>query len=289
MPKDYSKLFPKRPIDAHKHSCGKVGIIAGSINMLGAAVLSARAALRSGAGLVYLLTIQESVPYINICYPELIVLPLPSTKGIISIKALPKIKEYIQEKKFTALAMGPGLTTEKSIKKIIPALLKFIYEQKIPTVLDADALNVLTSADFCDFTEPNFILTPHLEEFFRFYGQKPNSLLEKQDFASQLSEKIKQVIVLKGHETVIANGVTDSEINPTGNEGMATAGTGDVLTGIIAGLLAQGLASFDAAILGTYLHGLAGDLAKEDKTIYGLIASDLIDYLPKVFKLQKVR
>jgi len=291
--KTIKNLLPKRKIDTHKHACGKVGVIAGSENMLGAAILASRAALRSGAGLVYLMTIESAHEQINIIYPEIIVLPLKSKNGIISEEAIDQIIEYHDKYNFSALAMGPGLSQTEAIKKLVLKTIKFADQKQIPTVLDADAINVLKPEDFKALIQNLFVLTPHFGEYKNFFGDKAfsgfkgRSPLEnnlpggKGDFVPL--KNFNQIIVLKGHNTIIAD-ANQVSTNKTGNTGMATAGTGDVLTGIIAGLIAQGVKNYNAALLGTYLHGLAGDLAAKEKTIYSLIASDLIEFLPNAFK-----
>ncbi|MFC1616879.1 NAD(P)H-hydrate dehydratase [Candidatus Margulisiibacteriota bacterium] len=251
---DIVKLLPKRNKNTHKSQCGRVGIIAGSKNMLGAAVLCARSALRSGAGLVYLFTVKEATPLVNIVYPEIIVLPF---------------QDYLKVK-LDVIAIGPGMGREKSTQKFINKVLKDI---QIPAVVDADALY---SVDFTKLRNKDLVLTPHQGEYDRRFSQK----------CEQTAKEINQIVVLKGPKTQVCS-PTEKYVNTTGNPGMATAGSGDVLTGIIAALIGQGLISFNAAKLGVYLHGLAGDLAKKEKGIYSLIASDIIDNLGTAFSIIK--
>ncbi len=283
---NYSQLLPKRALDTNKHNCGRVGVIAGSENMLGASILTSLAVLRSGAGLIYLMTTESAKSQINLVYPEIIVLPLKSKNGVITEKAFNQIKKYHNEKNFSSLAIGPGLTTNKSIQTLISKIVVFAEEKQIPTVLDADAINVLTPEIFAKLTSNLFVLTPHWGEFKRFFGlgeQKNNLYEQTAPSVNYFAKKINQIIVLKGHNSIIADSQT-LNINPTGNPGLATAGTGDILTGIIAGLIAQGVKNYDSALLGTYLHGLSADIAIKDKTVYSLIASDLLNYLPLAFK-----
>ena len=290
---NYKKYLPKRKKDYHKGDCGRVGIIAGSLSMLGSAILASQAALRSGAGLVYLMTVEEAVPHINIMYPELIVLPLVSKSGVLAFESIDLIKKYHEQKRFDSLGIGPGLTTELSIQKLIPEIMNLGGFTKLPLVLDADALNVLTLDNLKAYPHNKIVVTPHVGEFNRLYGKKSDGkgVLAKTDksgkeriyYAAELSRKTRQITVLKGHGTVIADEL-NTLVNNTGNEGMATAGTGDVLTGVITSFLAQGVVPFQAAALGVYLHGLAGDFARKEKTSYSLISSDLLTYLPKAFK-----
>jgi ADP-dependent NAD(P)H-hydrate dehydratase / NAD(P)H-hydrate epimerase len=276
---NYESLLPKRNPYSHKGNCGKVGVIAGSINMIGAAILTARAALRSGAGIVYLMTVKEAFPAINIQYPEIIGVPLESKNGHICSTAKHDILTCIQTKEINGLAIGPGLGQSDYVQRLIRSLLfRHLQELTIPCVIDADALNAIDSKRFIRKTNPQFVLTPHPKEFERVFGLKPSQDNKSRiDAAVYAALKTNQTIVLKGKNTVITNG-KDVVVNPTGNPGMATAGSGDVLTGIITALIAQGLTPFDAATLGAYLHGKAGDLAYAKKA-NGLIASDIIDYL----------
>ncbi len=234
---DYSQLLPKRPKDVHKGQCGKVGLIAGSRTMIGAGILAARAALRTGSGLVYLLTIPEAAPAVNIAYPEIIVYPFETPIEC------------------DAFVMGPGLGSESWA----------MHHVDVPCVIDGDGL-----FEFQKYNLSNVILTPHGGEFERLFGT-----ISSEDAAKSCGH----IVVKKGPGTVITDG-KKTVVNPTGNPGMATAGSGDVLSGVIASLIGQGLSLFDAAALGVYLHGLAGDLAYEQLG-NGLIASDIIDFLPK--------
>ncbi|MCP4050061.1 MAG: NAD(P)H-hydrate dehydratase [bacterium] len=276
---DFAKIFPLRALDVHKGSCGRVGVIAGSVSMAGAAVLTARAALRAGSGLVYLMTVKEAVPLINIQYPEIIVLPLISKKGFPGILSFKQIEQYVKQYRFNSLAIGPGLGQQEETKELISDVIRMCSLKKIKSVLDADCLNLLNVQDMGSEKEPLFVLTPHLKEFERVFGIK---LTNNQECRVKKTREVAltcgQVILLKGHNTVV--GFKDKiYINNTGNPGMATAGAGDVLTGIISSLTGQGVNLYDAAVLGAYLHGRSADYAYE-KYGYGLIASDIINYLP---------
>jgi hydroxyethylthiazole kinase-like uncharacterized protein yjeF len=251
--------LPKRPKNAHKGMCGRVGVIAGSLSMLGAAILTARAALRTGAGLVYLITAPEALAHINIVYPEIIVLPFGDYK---------QITRYLTDYKINSLAIGPGLgRTEKTQKLTRKIIFEYCVAHKLKTVIDADALFAISKNKLETLSETQFVLTPHKKEYEQLFGPQ-----EPQDVALAT----KQVVLCKGPNTIVCD-PQNKYINKTGNEGMATAGAGDVLTGMIAALVGQGSSVYDAAVLGAYLHGLAGDFAKQEKGIYSLIASDIIE------------
>jgi hydroxyethylthiazole kinase-like uncharacterized protein yjeF len=283
---DIKKLLPKRADNAHKGTLGRIGIIAGSTNMMGAAILTARATLRAGSGLVYLMTVTEAIPQINICYPEIIVLPLKSVDGHLCEEALSDISHHIKEKKIDVLAIGPGLGQNPSTKNLVKALIfGLATSEKITTVIDADALNAIKQNDFTNIKETQFVLTPHPKEFEQVFGVSTSDDQTRIRETRKAAIKIKQTVLLKGKNTVISN-KDKLYINPTGNPGMATAGSGDALTGIIASFIGQGTAPFEASVLGTYIHGLAGDLAYKENN-YGLIASDIIDNIAKAIKVTK--
>lgn len=276
--------LPKRDPLAHKGQCGRVGIIAGSTQYLGAAILTARAALRSGAGMVFLMTVKEAVPYLAIQYPEIIVLPLPSKQGYLHASAGPLILQYVQDYRVNAIAIGPGLGIHKTTQKLVQGILNAVVSnQQLPAVIDADALNVL-SEEFVKKLTGYCVLTPHAKEFERLFQSYPTDEKDRVLSTRRVSSRIDKIVVLKGHHTIIAS-PKHHVINPTGNEGMATAGMGDVLTGIIVGLIAQGVTPYDAAVLGCYLHGLSGDLVKAKMGIYSLIASDVIENLGLAFQM----
>src|SRR6266849_2639070 len=255
----------RRAADSNKGSYGKDLVVAGSRGMSGAAVLCGSGALRGGAGLVI-------VAVGNPCY---LTAPLPQDEhGKLSTLAEARILELAQVNDIAAI--GPGLGQSAEIKQLLSHLIRDI---KMPMVLDADGINALAGQtdSLKDHAAP-IILTPHPGEFARLIGcDVPTVQARRQELAGQFAQKYDAVVVLKGHGTVVTDG-RRVFLNPTGNPGMATGGTGDVLTGLIAALLGQGLEPFAAAQLGVYLHGLAGDLAKEDLGEPSLIATDLIDY-----------
>ncbi len=240
---DYRAALPKRNRDAHKGQCGRIGIIAGT-RMPGAAVLAALGALRVGAGFVYVISDHPHAAMMAIRYPELIVL---SSKD-----PWPELD---------AVVVGPGLG------EMDDALCSRLLKLSCPFVVDADAL----VAEFLARLIPHrAVLTPHPGEFSRLWGPVGEDRVLS---AQRAARQSRQVVLLKGAGSVVADG-THTHVNPTGNAGMATAGAGDVLAGVIGGFLGQGLTLWDAAMLGAYWHGVAGDLAFQ-KYGNGLIASDI--------------
>lgn len=276
--------LPKREASAHKGTFGHVGLIAGSPGKSGAAALAAKAALRSGAGLVTVATPTSVNAGLEASILEVMTLPLPETKDhTLSREALPQLHTFVQSR--TAIGIGPGLSTHAETAHVIRTLISHCDR---PSVIDADALNALVGhASLLRSCPIPPILTPHPGEMARLLGEataatvNQNRLEIAQDFARTHAS----IVVLKGARTIIANPDGHASISPTGNPGMATAGMGDVLTGIIAGLLAQGVAPWEAAQCGVYLHGLAGDLAAKVFAYPSLIASDLFHYLPQAMLL----
>ncbi|MFA7254643.1 MAG: NAD(P)H-hydrate dehydratase [Candidatus Omnitrophota bacterium] len=272
----------KRPATAHKGTFGRVFILAGSRGMTGAANLTGMAALRSGAGLVTV-GVPDAV-YLIVAKrdSELMIRPLPSTpQGTLSLKGFSEIKRFCATQ--NVLAIGPGLSQQNTTQQL---LRKVLAAAELPLVIDADGLNALKGhlkvlAVCCG----RAVLTPHPGEFVRVFGGKlddSDALRKKR--ALETAKKHDVVIVLKGHRTVIATPEGDCHINATGNPGMATAGSGDVLTGMIAALIGQGLSTFEAACLGVHVHGLAGDMAAKKIGPTSMIAGDLLRFLPNAFK-----
>jgi len=257
---------------SHKGSYGHALIIAGAKGMAGASVLSSKAALRSGAGLVTVHGPAANRTIIQTANPEVIFISDTSNDLISSVD--------IQEK-ITAIAIGPGIGTHSETVSMIE---KFIAQLNKPCVFDADALNIISQhKELLKQIPPNSILTPHPKEFDRLFG-KSNSSYERMIKARQASIENGLIIILKGAYTSISTQDGKLYFNSTGNSGMATAGSGDTLTGILVGLLAQGYTSEEAAITGVYLHGLAGDLALTKESKESLIAGDIIDSLGQSFK-----
>lgn len=278
---------PARPKDAHKGTFGRVLIVGGSRGMSGAPSLAGLGALRGGAGLVYVAVPSEVLPIVASIEPSYLTIPLATDEehGGLSADGLTGLRSAIVGK--DAVAIGPGLGTSRGVATIVTTL---FAELPQPLVVDADALNVLaeqlksgTEDGTLKAAGPR-ILTPHPGEFSRLTGRDISAVESRRGaLAVEFAKAHGVIVVLKGDGTVITDGVRVA-INRTGNPGMATGGSGDVLTGLIAALLAQGMSPFDAAQLGVHLHGLAGDLAAANLSQPGLIASDLPKYLPAAWQ-----
>ena len=277
-----NRVFPRRKPDTHKGDYGHIFILAGSLGFSGAAILCANSAMRSGAGLVTL-GLPESLCDIAAkrVFLEVMLKPLPQTREkALSLSAYPKISEFA--KNADVLALGPGLSRNPQTQKLIRRIISTIPK---PMVIDADALNALAGHLGILRLNPNLkILTPHPEEFSRLAGQSTAYIQKNREtLAKRFACDYNIILVLKGHHTVVAS-ADKVYVNKTGNPGMATAGSGDVLTGIISALLGQGLDGWTAAKSGVYLHGLAGDIAAKEKTQAALIASDIIENIPVAIK-----
>jgi NAD(P)H-hydrate epimerase len=249
--------------------------------MAGAISLAAMATLRSGAGLVTVATADVCQHTVAGFEPSYMTIGLQSDgEGRIAKTAHRPLVESAA--KSTAVGCGPGLGRSHDLVKLVERL---YFELPEPTVFDADGLNALAQQpDILTRPAGPRILTPHPGEFGRLVGKEgPMSTAEGRDRAIDLAIRCNVVVVLKGHQTFVTDGHR-SEVNTTGNPGMATGGTGDVLTGVLVALLCQGLTPFNAAHLGTYLHGLAGDLAAAELGQVSMIARDMIDFLPAAFK-----
>ena len=276
-PAEVQAILRPRSRFAHKGTMGHALMVTGQRGMMGAAILSARAALRAGAGKITQQLPSESLNIMQTAVPEAITQ--------IDIDA-DIITSAIDASHYQAMAIGPGLGTNTYTAA---ALHSYMRQQACPMVIDADALNILAeNPEWLGDIPAESILTPHPAELDRLVGHCANSF-ERMNRARNLAIARCVFIVVKGHYTQLCTPKGDVLFNPTGNAGMATAGSGDVLTGIITGLLAQGYLPAEAAQLGVYLHGLAGDLAAEELGEDSLIASDLINYLPKAFKKLKVK
>ncbi|MFL6198090.1 MAG: NAD(P)H-hydrate dehydratase [Thermoanaerobaculia bacterium] len=273
---ELSGLLPERKPGTHKGDYGHVLILAGSPGKAGAAILAARAAVRSGAGLVTAAVPASILDVVDLGSIESMTLPLPDL-------SLERVLEAAEGK--SVLAMGPGLGQEKETAE---AVRRIALEVPLPLVLDADGINAFAppagTAPELAGRSAETVLTPHPGELGRLLGI-PTSEVQADRIAAarRAAAEAEAVVVLKGYRTLVATPGGEVHVNPTGNPGMATGGTGDVLTGLIAGLLAQGLGALDAARLGVYLHGLAGDLAAARTGEAALAAGDLLTYLPAAF------
>jgi len=273
----------QRKINSHKGDYGHILILAGSSRFSGAALLCAESALRSGAGLVTL-GIPKSInlALIRVKPRELITLPLPETdEGALSLAGFAKISDLLKD--IDVLIIGPGLGRNKSTYALVK---KIIRNTSQATVVDADALNALNNClEILKAHKGQLILTPHQKEMSRLFGINTDIIKNNRKLvAKKYAKHYNSIIILKGHNSIVTDGIKKFYINHSGNPGMATAGSGDVLSGIVGAFLAQGLDAFKAAKYATYIHGLAGDLAAKDKTQMGLIASDIIDRIPDAIK-----
>ncbi|MHC4555916.1 MAG: NAD(P)H-hydrate dehydratase [Planctomycetota bacterium] len=274
------KLQP-RAVDGHKGDYGKVCIIAGSIGMSGAAALAGRAALRAGAGLVRVATPKSVLPIVTSIEPSFTTIALPEDNlGRISAKAINTILEAVREN--DAVAFGPGVGISGALRLVLETLLE---QQQLRFLIDADGLNNLAGIkNWPAKLKAKLILTPHPGEMKRLWSGlfREKMPTDRQQQAAQLAQQTKTIVVLKGAGTVVTDG-QKVYINKTGNPGMATAGSGDVLTGVVTALIGQGLSNFDAAVLGVYIHGLAGDIAAEKIGQVSLMTTDIIESLPDAF------
>ena len=282
------EILRNRPRDAHKGNFGHLLVVAGSPGLSGAAGLAAISALRSGAGLVTLAVGASLYPILASCFMELMFLPLPEKEGALSAQSVPLIQKFIA--KTDVLLIGPGLGHKKSISGFIAKLLNGLEK---PLVLDADGLNALAGKpEILKKVKAPVIVTPHPGEMAGLTGLKIEKIQKsRRETALRFSREYNVVTVLKGYQTVVASPDGSLYLNFTGNPGLATAGSGDVLAGLIAGLLVQGLPVFSAASLGVYLHGLAGDLVSREKGEPSLLAGDLLEKIPSAirFLLEQTR
>jgi NAD(P)H-hydrate epimerase len=268
---DIVQVIPTRNRYAHKGNFGHALLVAGSRGKMGAAILAAKACLHSGAGLLtaHVPACGESI--MQATFPEAMTEADEEYDFIASI---------MPSAKYNAIAIGPGIGMQKNTAAVLYDLLK--YSNK-PLVIDADALNILSeNKNSLQLIPPESILTPHFKEFDRLNKPSENAC-ERLQKAILIAQQLKVYLVLKGAYTAVCTPDKHCFFNSTGNSGMATAGSGDVLTGIILGLLAQSYPPLDAAITGVFLHGLAGDIAASKSSEESMIASDIIDNLGKAF------
>jgi len=275
--------LPQRKPDAHKGIFGHVLVIGGSIGKTGAIRLSAKAALKAGAGLVTIAAPEVVINSLMASVVEEMTLPLKgSGTGIISIKALKQVLDFL-EKKANVLAIGPGMGRDKEVIEFVINVIRNIY---IPIVIDADGLYALKGKEeIIKEIKAPLILTPHPGEMGYLIDKTPKEINKNRiEVARNFATQTGTYLILKGAPTVIAEPNGYCYINTTGNSAIATAGSGDVLTGIVAAMLAQGLSPLQASITAVWLHGIAGDIASERLTHYSTIASDIIKFLPEAFK-----
>lgn len=272
----------KRSLKTHKGDYGHVFVLGGSCGLTGAVCLAARAALKIGAGLVTVGVPESLHDIFEVKLTEVMSIPLQETRDIsLSLKAYTKIN--ILAKKIDIIACGCGASRNTSTQKLFQ---KLVQNMNKPVIVDADGINALAQRIEVLKKRKGFpiVLTPHEGEFARLVKEDYVSIRKRRkELAKAYALRYNLILVLKGNKTVVTDGRRVFE-NTTGNPGMATAGSGDVLTGIIAGLAAQGVICFEAARLGVYFHGLAGDYAAKELTQICVTASDIIEYLPKAIK-----
>ncbi|MBQ1422362.1 MAG: NAD(P)H-hydrate dehydratase [Firmicutes bacterium] len=268
-------LIPERQAESHKGNFGRVLVIAGSPMMTGACILCSRAALRSGAGLVYAMVPKEIMPQIQVAVPEVIIKSRDDT-----------VKDYSY---YDAIVMGPGLTTDDAAAQLVDDVLE---RAECPLVLDADALNIVALKGWQDRVKDRClrglatVITPHMGEAERLLKDDQDfdfQGAEREEVLNELYDLTGATVVLKGNRTLVrpmfGGSLDPVYVNTTGNPGMATAGSGDVLSGMMGGLLGQNIKN--AAMASVFLHGLAGDIASETKGQYGLIAGDIVESIPE--------
>lgn len=266
-------FFPPRDKLSHKGDWGRVLIAAGSYGMAGACAFSAKAALKTGSGLVMVLTEGENVPVIQTLVPEAICLGEEDAWDRLSA--------------FDAAAAGSGMGKKREAEE---RLVRILRDFNGPVVLDADGLNLLSESDLVKEAfrtrskrKTATVITPHMGEAARLLGRETVKGRNRESLCRELFGRYGAITVLKGHHTCVAFG-EDIWLNPTGNPGMATAGSGDALTGVIVSLLGRGIDPFDAARGGVYIHGLAGDIASEKLGEYSLTVTDILDNIPDAVK-----
>lgn len=277
---EIAQNLPLRKPDGHKGTFGKVLVIAGSEGLTGAACLASLAALRSGCGIVILGCPESLNDIFEIKLTEVMSRPLPEVKHrrVLSLRSLGEILKLMEWA--DVVALGPGVGTHHETQDLVRRLLMRIEK---PVVLDADGINALAKDNSAlkNRTHPT-IVTPHVGELARLLSESPEELNRNRiESARQAARELNCIVVFKGAPTLIGEPSGNVYLNPTGNSGMATAGSGDVLTGAIAGIWAQGAKPVQAACAGVFLHGLAGDLSRDAKNEYSLIAGDILDHLPQ--------
>lgn len=276
-------LMPQRPQQSNKGTFGKVLNIAGSIEYQGAAYFSSVAPLKTGAGLVTLATIEPLINNLAGNCPWVTFYPLRDYyKKCIASDAFGDVLNIIEN--YNVLSVGPGLSDTAATNAFVDDLIKYLNKNNKKTVIDADAINVLSKSELSSFPSDS-VITPHPVELSRLINTPVKDIQnDRIKYAKLTAEKFGCCVVLKGNQTVVCTKDLEVFVNTSGNSAIAKAGSGDVLTGIISGLMAQGVSVENAAKLGVYLHGLCGELASKDLTLYSVLATDQIDYIPQAIK-----
>lgn len=280
-PDDARRWLPRRAPDAHKGSLGRVLVVAGSVGMTGAAAMASEAALRAGSGLVYLACPASLNDILEVKVTEVITIPVPEVrkKRCLALRAHGEIRRLAED--VQVIAIGPGIGRHRETVELVR---RFVSECEKPLVIDADGLFALSPAREKVLTS-NAVLTPHYGELSRLMEIPiPDIQADPIGSCQRTADHWGVTLLLKGAPTVVCGPSGETWVNPTGNAGMATAGSGDVLTGLIAGFIAQGVESEIAARLGAYLHGLAGDLARDELGEHAMIAGDILRHVPQALK-----
>lgn len=281
MPHEHIKNIPVRREESHKGDYGKVFVIAGSCGMTGAAFLCSQGALKAGSGLVTCGVPASLNAIMEVKLTEVMTLPLPETHGqSLSLTAKKKIADFTE--KSDVVAIGPGLGRDKQTQNLVRELIAVI---KKPVVLDADGINAFEGRlKSLAKRKHRTVITPHPGEMARLTGKKIEDIqADRTAAAKEIAARLGAVVCLKGNKTVVADAEGRTYTNSTGNSGMASGGTGDVLTGMIASFIGQGVDDFGAAVSGVYLHGIAGDIAAAKRGPFGMTASDMLEYMHEAF------
>lgn len=292
-PADFASLLVPRALEANKGSYGHVLVVGGSVGKAGAAAMAGFSALRSGAGLSTVATAKSVLPNVAGFHPELMTGPLPETpEGTIALRALEAGRALFERK--SVIAIGPGISRNGETSEFVRVLVQpGVVPRDAAFVIDADGLNAFSGAAVSGLNGHGrtFVITPHPGEMSRLTGLTIAEIQAKRlEVARQFAREHESIVVLKGHRTLIAAPDGTVWVNPTGNPGMATGGTGDVLTGMVAGLIAQHPGqALEATALAVYLHGLAGDLARDAVGENSVVATDLVRFLPQAFGAARER
>ncbi|MGB7344747.1 MAG: NAD(P)H-hydrate dehydratase [Pirellulaceae bacterium] len=268
------KISPRKT-NAHKGNFGRVLLVGGSRGMSGSIALSAIAALHTGSGLVSAFVPNACLETVASFHPGIMTISGSDDKGRFSLAAAKDVADAARNA--SVIGCGPGMTTENGSLAIVERLLSLVH---IPRIMDADALNAIAMANWTDRLGGELVLTPHPGELERLTGVASSNREGQIAAATELSQQTGSVIVVKGGPTVVVSS-RETWTNDTGNPGMATAGSGDVLTGVITSLLGQGLSTWDAARLGVWIHGLAGDLAAQKYSQLGMTCREILSELPQ--------
>ncbi len=283
-PEIVAACLPTRKPDGHKGDFGRLFVLAGSTGMTGAAAMAGLSALRAGCGLVKIGCPKSVQPVLATKLTEVMTHPFPDVggRGMFALRGLGEVRKFVAEN--DAVVIGPGIGTHHETFELIRRLVSKLDK---PAIIDADGLNALAGhTDVLKGCSVMPILTPHPGEFRRLTDRvTPEDIQERADMVRSVAADFNVILVLKGSPTLVSAPGGNCYLNPTGNNGMATAGSGDVLSGIIGSFLAQGMDPFDASVAGVYVHGLAGDYATHMLTERAMIAGDMIDNLPDVFEL----